>query len=753
MELPSHLLKTYRAYKLQEQDLLQWISDNSRLQKALTQDSFVFKPSGRARTLARRAAQRKIPQVGTCAAAVDSMNTQSHERETPCLNLLEIVPYVQDIAENPQISSIPEGVWQNLYSVLELRQKCFSWFRQNTAQDDEKTREQNAKHAYPVSLLRETIETLAVKSPQRRRETTSDTLRQPVTVTMPRNAFNLLHVDEVSLSPEETHSGLLAAEEQEPQCQPSGNLRPKICEHVSSAEYVLALFCYLQDLHEIEDFVLLELIRYSLDQANASYLGFLINFATDLANSMYNSFAKSLDDDREHDSIFHQRGLRGSMPIDCETYPLERLRLCLTNTTFACFKNDGTASTQTTQKHDLRTGSSDDSFKSQSSLETAFVDRLYDLSSPTFAGGYGLYVEDNSVLCAKEAIACHQRNTSSKVIGYVIPLSWTFALRLEMLANDILNSDTGRPFQHLLESTRAYRKFFLRKKNFCLAPINHSGGIDKFWQSCGKSIDRVIERFRSVETEISPKAKEDLESKSLLCLFNISYIDINQVYCGIRAIQNSYVPRGLANLWNFLQEEDVLRVCWPDMDYLVQTLGERSMYSGKRPTSANVSKRVFRKYVLRTMGMNDKVLRNFDTHVDPDLGAILHTSLLLNMDDTCIALSTMLKDRSARTLEDGEANVEDAALIVTATEMPLMLGRRPANVNIEHGLIANRTDLWKLANKSPALRPVQLLAVVKRRLQRETATICDFDFVGFETACAVLVQDLEMSFKLEKSDF
>ena len=64
-----------------------------------------------------------------------------------------------------------------------------------------------------------------------------------------------------------------------------------------------------------------------------------------------------------------------------------------------------------------------------------------------------------------------------------------------------------------------------------------------------------------------------------------------------------------------------------------------------------------------------------------------------------------------------------------------------AVIKLEKGVLLNRTELWKLVKKGPGLEPVQLLATLKRRLERETA-VHDFDSLAFQIGCAVLVQKL-----------
>ena len=80
-----------------------------------------------------------------------------------------------------------------------------------------------------------------------------------------------------------------------------------------------------------------------------------------------------------------------------------------------------------------------------------------------------------------------------------------------------------------------------------------------------------------------------------------------------------------------------------------------------------------------------------------------------------------------------------------------MLGLEPAAIQMDRNLIKNRATLWKLVGKGPGLQPLQLLATMKQRFKHETAAF-GFDLVRMEVACAILVQELARSLKLDFRD-
>ena len=81
MELPSHLLRTYRKYKLQEQDLLQWIVENSRLAKSAAQQNRTLKLSSRARVPTGDSTQQEAIQSDAYESPAGSSRRQTDQQD------------------------------------------------------------------------------------------------------------------------------------------------------------------------------------------------------------------------------------------------------------------------------------------------------------------------------------------------------------------------------------------------------------------------------------------------------------------------------------------------------------------------------------------------------------------------------------------------------------------------------------------------------------------------------------------------
>lgn len=126
MALPEHLLRTYRRYKAEEEDMLQWIAEEARKRNIRISS----KLKGRARTIARREGLSKLA-------------------------IFDVLPPVAALAASPQPPSMPMRIAEKLATVLELRKKCVAWYRSNTPQDDQLTRDANARHQHCVIVLQE----------------------------------------------------------------------------------------------------------------------------------------------------------------------------------------------------------------------------------------------------------------------------------------------------------------------------------------------------------------------------------------------------------------------------------------------------------------------------------------------------------------------------------------------------------------------------------------------------------------------
>lgn len=106
--------------------MLQWIAEEARKRNIRISS----KLKGRARTIARREGLSKLA-------------------------IFDVLPPVAALAASPQPPSMPMRIAEKLATVLELRKKCVAWYRSNTPQDDQLTRDANARHQHCVIVLQE----------------------------------------------------------------------------------------------------------------------------------------------------------------------------------------------------------------------------------------------------------------------------------------------------------------------------------------------------------------------------------------------------------------------------------------------------------------------------------------------------------------------------------------------------------------------------------------------------------------------
>lgn len=295
MQLPHHPLRTYREYKLFEKEVLDWIeSAASEIQydRRDTGDALTPPPTpkpvklkGRARTEARRKKQQASSTVW-----IDVDDTY----DSPKFGLFDILAPVEAIAADARIKQVPTNIGRKLLKVLNLRQRCVSWYERNTEEDDKETLESNNKHLYPVRLLRKVITVLrhklatpAISSNDQKiaesqhdpGKATDDTEKA---TTAAANLFEHLKLDEEiedslhAFAPPTDANSL----KRDHQVRPSADDR-------AQDDYDLARYCFYEDVQEVEDHVVLELIRYAIDQGNSDTLPFTITTAVDLVSQMY----------------------------------------------------------------------------------------------------------------------------------------------------------------------------------------------------------------------------------------------------------------------------------------------------------------------------------------------------------------------------------------------------------------------------------------------------------------------------------
>lgn len=367
MERSDHLLRSYRKYKAQEKSLLRWICETASLSgyhiqhpQDAKKDPQVdptapkaSKPSklkGRARTLARRAV----------VEAAESQDVKQKEEALindfePPIAIYDILAPVAAIVRNSTITEIPDEVAEQLRSAYRLRKKCVSWYKAHTSQHDKAIRHRNRNHAFPVAVLEEAINMLKNKFPAgfKQSELAKPMPNHNTLSSRPSNATIATTILPSSLSQgsisnmfgglrfEELEDPAHAAQEFTTDTVPvAPSIQSTNTSHVPALtevdrrldECILARYCLYEDLQEIEDAIVLELVRYSLDQANSKVLAFLMNTSIELVADMSTAFDQSFKDCLEHRGAMFKAAFA---PNDMnwtalEQYPQSRMEFILT---------------------------------------------------------------------------------------------------------------------------------------------------------------------------------------------------------------------------------------------------------------------------------------------------------------------------------------------------------------------------------------------------------------------------------------
>lgn len=284
MQLPDHLLRTYHKYKADERDLLAWIEYAAEC-SGYQFKSAAAKLRGRERTLATRNANQTANE-GLRAP-------QGQSRRNLRISLFDVSEPVSAIAASSRITEIPHDIAIKLERIIALREGCVSWFRSNTSQHDQETRESNQKHLYPLILLRKVLEKLEAKLPKSHETRIETAFTNQLPQTRERRSFKPLGPNGRNLftvltlndggendAPDDVRDGFNS---QLQHSLPTTAATPALSDdEKQQEEYNFAQFCLYEDVQRIEDFLILELVRYSLDQQNCDTLPYLVNSALDM---------------------------------------------------------------------------------------------------------------------------------------------------------------------------------------------------------------------------------------------------------------------------------------------------------------------------------------------------------------------------------------------------------------------------------------------------------------------------------------
>ena len=747
MQIPDHLHNTYLNYKAEEQSLLSWICDTARTSghnfKAKqnlgatpknSSQSTATKLKGRARTLARRAAQ-------TTADTQPAASPQSSSKSQ--IAIFDILPPLRSIAANPY-STIPYAMVEKLRAVLELRRKCVSWFKSNTPEEDDETRRRNYNHEYPVRVLESAmtiVEQILLKpslnETQAKTTTPGHTLKPGVVSDLSNTIQSLCfedgltggqkhleaikEIDEAGVGTEASSSNRLSDEDR------------------AQEEYNFAKFCLLYDVQQLEDFLVLELVRYSLDRSNSDVLPFLVDTALDMVQKMDASSTSSFEDATKFEAGFVEV-FRAQSADDFYPSPYLRMQMVVSKMLHT------------------NAGSTD--------VPAECYDTTFDPSIDYFrlSGRDRYFVEQSWLACALQKVKRTDGtrfgvltvSSTNRVLDSIfaqpssshgiclVPVSYTLALRLLLLAAIILKDDVSFPFHALSEefekqiTMETERAKFWTSKEYC------SQRAAAWWPRRVQCLVEDWERVRPLNKRaIKGPLTGLLEISPFTCCLSRERLSTDYAAASVSAMETSGIFRVLAHLHNLLVEEKVLDMCWADKDFLVEAMGEAYVYYITRPLLSQGD--AFRTQIFWGIGLNEvEAVKLF--FAPPDSGGGELVSRLkprFHRSTTPLHMLSML--RYGRANLNGDIAV-DLELVATATVVPKLIGRTPKKVRMTVNCqLEDRAELFRIKDKGPGLQPVDLLSVVKRGIDQELR-MNKFDYLELEKACTQLVRSLLQEF-------
>lgn len=733
MRLPHHLLRSYREYKEQERSLLLWIEKTAAASGHVLPQTgpktVGVKLKGRARTLARRATATRKSNNG------EEAPSPSTSPEEPTISILEILSPIEAIARNAKISSIPANIVEQFTAIQDLRKACLDWFKINTSQCDVETLRRNKRHAFPLKIIRDAIALLASKIPTQETTITGPTLSvkaDPNTSKFVNNIF-----DHLSLEETEDTSPQSAFTESEHLSDSAINLFDSQLtkEEQMQDEFNIAKFCMLRDIQEIEDYMVLELVRYSLDQANADVLPFLCNFAIDIVAKMEASLYESFDRDK-FEKGFLDTVLRPNWEVVTSS-PILRMensiRLCVQRKDEVPLAEE---LPETCDAFDPRTPYFGTLPAWQNSVKKNFFNHLLHLHSTRSVPDTSLSFELTPSLVSMLVPQLFKKNGT-----YPIPTSTVFAVRIALLAVLILNEQPCLPHAKLSCTSIRIKDLSAIREDLWKTPQYQSKRVKSIWhQMQPGEIDR-----RNLFASFAPSIGLSmffLHAYPLMCALNDSQIRMFYAMKSIRAIEFSNIVKILAHLWNLLQEEKHLDFAWPDMQYLLEVLGEKFMFQSARPTCPTQNAVTLRSRLVYGMGLRKRsgfvVGEPWDLSSTPPVATFKPY-----FSSEFVPLFTLLSNRCGGLA--GSLRAEDAELIVTAIVFSDIIGQRPQSVHFaSDSRIANRDKLWNYRDQMPHLQPMDLLALVKKCLHQEFR-ILDFDYLKFEQSTLEFAENLALA--------
>lgn len=230
LKLDRTLYDTYRQYKAEEKNLIDWFVRTSQ----------------------------------KCSGTEFFNNGKRSTTDIENTPIYDILPVIRAIAMHPSVERVPNDIATSLRSVTLKQARCSAWYKSNTKLGDSEAQRLNRTHEYPLYVLRKTAELLKRKLPSQS-PTSHVKCEKPKTKSDSHllvNSFANLDIEdcvEVSSSQETVDVP------QDKECESSmisSLVLPKKTPDSQINEIMMLRYCFLEDMETLEAVVIQEWMSY-----------------------------------------------------------------------------------------------------------------------------------------------------------------------------------------------------------------------------------------------------------------------------------------------------------------------------------------------------------------------------------------------------------------------------------------------------------------------------------------------------------
>lgn len=743
MKLPDHLCNTYARYKQSQEVVLSYLVKTANNTAQNSSDS-------------------------TTNVNLDTMT------------LRDLAKAAEAVACALKPNKPPVSILESLSEVIDLRERCLTWFKSNTHQDDAGTRTLNDKHAHIIDILKIVSLTLGGKDYKLVSEKNAED-KEGVETSF-TNTFAALHLYE-TLAEAPSQTTAFELREKKDAKERYNVVRRSVLEarfaEQKEQEYILARFCLLEDQQAMVDELFLRMCSAATTGESWLSIAPLADFIIDHAIVTELDMHKSVEDWTRMSKMFHCRLVhpRGTNQCDIlrmQAVIFERLKYSIisrlnsgkiSSLSFVKFTPD--MDITDAPRHQIAlarkkygiedpclSSNSDISLYFRSSaadkvcLEAQYVANLLKSSADEDIVFLKTSYIDRVTKCAINLLSTNSVNYLLDEDGaaYLVPSYVALSFHIGILAEIILGRETihgkvpaASQMQHTATSITVAAS---RHMGMLIEP---SHGMHASPQSllfrCYRQWSITLDA--STRAIQAAKAAPARSNRGMLSYIGSTFgLNFNYMTTTLGMIDNTGVLAMLGLMWQLFKLEGIDMPEWPDLQFILKELGEDFVFHGTRPTStARLNASGCHMQGLATSRVKEQLLADgladFEGHlaVSDDrtrrfyvekkpLSSFLHANML-----------------APKTTSHNSGAVVPELLVYGG---PMQKLANKETVNPQFHLkeecidLHDRTRFWKVKDKSPKLTAAELISLLAREVKHEMV-LCTFDWLKFEEALNKLV--------------